>query len=524
MDNDKGPGELPPAAQRVLERARRLFLLRDLRSVVAGADRLSYRAWAQGVEGCPSAAEENERAARTLGGEPVRDAFFLVTAFAPQLVETPPEGTEALHRLLGEAMATPGFQRLREAAGDDPVVAAYGAAAWVQELLAQLPQGVKEALREAAAAQEERERAQEELSRLQALLASLEERGQSIPPALQERVQQAQERLQALREEAGARTALGMAALQEREAEVRAVLSHAAATAAGEAREFDTCVRGFDLSAGGEGRVSPEAARAWKELLVRLPHLRQLAQELGWARRLVAGLYRQSPRGRTEMVGYRLEAPRPEAMAPWELALMMGPEPARLDFLRRAAEGEIWHRRFRGRERMGRGPLVVVRDESGSMQGAPHTLAVALEWALLEICRRERRPFASICFSGPGQVRLFRAPERPDHRGLLAHLSHFYGGGTEPYQALALALQEVERAPELRRADILLITDACFSPPPREVVARLEETRRRRPLRVAAVLVGADPGPLGRLASPVVRVQDLLRERDALATAIAAVV
>jgi uncharacterized protein (UPF0147 family) len=189
---------------------------------------------------------------------------------------------------------------------------------------------VKEALREAAAAQEERERAQEELSRLQALLASLEERGQSIPPALQERVQQAQERLQALREEAGERTAMAMAALQEREAEVRAVLSHAAATAAGEAREFDTCVRGFDLSAGGEGRVSPEAARAWKELLVRLPHLRQLAQELGWARRLVAGLYRQSPRGRTEMVGYRLEAPRPEAMAPWELALMMGPAPARL--------------------------------------------------------------------------------------------------------------------------------------------------------------------------------------------------
>jgi uncharacterized protein with von Willebrand factor type A (vWA) domain len=523
MANDKGPGELPPAAQRVLERARRLFLLRDLRSVVAGADRLSYRAWAQGVEGCPSAAEENERAARTLGGEPVRDAFFLVTAPAPQLVETPPEGTEALHRLLGEAMATPGFQRLREAAGDDPVVAAYGAAAWVQELLAQLPQGVREVLREAAA-QEEREKAQEELSRLQAILSSLEERGQSIPPELQERVQQAQERLQALREEAEAKTALAMAALREREAEVRAALSHAAAAAATEAREFEASVRGFDLSAGGEGRVSPQAARAWKELLVRLPHLRQLARELGWARRLVAGLYRQSPRGRTEMVGYRLEAPRPEEMAPWELALMMGPAPARLDFFRRAAEGEVWHRRFQGRERMGRGPLVVVRDESGSMQGAPHTLAVALEWALLEICRRERRPFVSICFSGPGQVRLFRAPERPDHRGLLAHLSHFYGGGTEPYQALVLALQEVERAPELRRADILLISDARFSPPPREVIARLEETRRRRPLRVAAILVGAEPGPLGRLASPVVRVQDLLRERDALATAIAAVV
>ena len=35
------------------------------------------------------------------------------------------------------------------------------------------------------------------------------------------------------------------------------------------------------------------------------------------------------------------------------------------------------------------GPLVLVRDESGSMEGDPHATAVALEWALLEICRRE---------------------------------------------------------------------------------------------------------------------------------------
>jgi len=524
MSADRPEKELPPAAQRVLERALRLFLLRDLRSVVADADRLSYRAWAQGVKGCPSAAEENERAAQTLGGEPVRDAFFLVTALAPRLVEAPPEGTEALHRLLGEAMATPGFQRLREAGQDDLVVAAYGAAAWMRELLAQLPEGVKEALREAQAAHEERERAQEELLQLQALLASLEERGWETPPELQEALQQAREGLKAAQEEAEARTALAMAALREREAEVRAVLSHAAAAAAAEARELDASVRGFDLSAGGEGSVSPEAARSWMELLLRLPHLRQLARELGWARRLVASIYRQSPRGRTELMGYRLHTPRPEEMAPWELAFMMGPAPARLDFLRRAAEGEVWHRRYRGRERMGRGPLVVVRDESGSMQGAPHALAVALEWALLEICRREKRPFLSICFSGPGQVRLWRAPERPDHGGLLAHLSHFYGGGTEPYQALLLALKEVEGAPELKRADVLLISDARFLPPPQEVVARLEEARRRRPLRVAAVLVGAEAGPLGRLASPVVRVRDLLRERDALATAIAAVV
>lgn len=514
---------LPPAARRVLERAGRLFLLRDLRSVAKGADRLSFRSWAEGVKGYPRAAEANEEAAQVLGGEPTRDCFFLITAASPQLVETPPEGAELLHRVMAEAIATPGFARLRESAGDDPVTAAYGAAHWTQELLRELPQGVKEALRGAAAAQEERERAQEEAQQLAELLAALAEQGREAPPELEAAHGEASRRLGEKEAQAQAATAAALSLLEERAAAVRAALHRTAQQAAGEAREFEAAARGFDLSAGGEGRVSPEAARAWAELLQQLPRLRQLAELLGWARRVTTALWRQSPRGRTEMVGYYMAHPQPEQMAPHELSLMLAPGAAGLDFLRRALEGEVLHRRYRGKEKMGRGPLVVVRDESGSMEGLPHTLAVAVEWALLEICRREGRPFASICFSGPGQLRTWRAPERPDHRGLLAHLSHFYGGGTEPYQAIAAALDEIERAPGLGRGDILLISDARFERPPQELLTRLAEARRR-PLLLAAVLVGTAPGPLEAVADPIVRVKDLVGEREALAGALAAVI
>lgn len=514
---------LPEAARRVLALARRLFLIRpqDLRSVVAGADRISFRSWAEGVRAFPQAAVENERAAATTGGEPVRDAFFLLTAISPRLVETPPEGARVLHRLLAEAFPTPGFARLRDTCSSDPLVAAYGACQWMQELLREMPQGLEEAMQEAAAAAQEEQAAQERAQALQEMLSALAEEGREPPPEL---TQAAQEAAEAARQAASRRQkaeAEAISSLEERAAEVRVHLSRAADAAAASGRDAEAAIRGFDLSAGGEGAVSPEAARAWAELLQRMPHLRELARQLGWARRTVAGLWRTSPRARTELVGYRPRELDPEHMAPWELALMTA-VPA--DWLRRAAEGDVQHREMRGKEKMGRGPLVVVRDESGSMRGLPHALAVAVEWALLEICRREGRPFVSICFSAPGQMRTWRAPAQPDYEGLLRHLSHFYGGGTEPYQAIAAALAETERAPEMRRADILLISDAQFAPPPPEVVEQVKAARRRRPLHIAAVLAGTSPGPLGEIASSIVQVKDLLSEKEALREAIAAVV
>ena len=81
----------------------------------------------------------------------------------------------------------------------------------------------------------------------------------------------------------------------------------------------------------------------------------------------------------------------------------IGDETLDADWLCRAVDSGILHRQYGGREQKGRGPLIVVRDESGSMGGAPHALAVALEWALLEIAIRDKRLFYSIPFSGCDQ-------------------------------------------------------------------------------------------------------------------------
>jgi uncharacterized protein with von Willebrand factor type A (vWA) domain len=146
-------------------------------------------------------------------------------------------------------------------------------------------------------------------------------------------------------------------------------------------------------------------------------------------------------------------------------ALLSGDDILHLDWLRRAVDGGIRHRRYAGQEKQGRGPLVLVRDESGSMEGDPHATAVALEWALLEICRRDNRAFFSIPFSSSGQFHVWQAPRpgMPDPQGSLDHLAHFYNGGTEPYQPLLKAMELI--AGGNLRADDLIITDGAFGEP-----------------------------------------------------------
>ncbi|MBN1890113.1 MAG: VWA domain-containing protein, partial [Thermoflexales bacterium] len=251
----------------------------------------------------------------------------------------------------------------------------------------------------------------------------------------------------------------------------------------------------------------------------------KLAEMLGWARRMARAEWRKSPRGRAEMVGYKAHDLRPETMASVEWGgLLSGDEALEMDWTRRAVDGGVRHRHYEGEERQGRGPLVLVRDESGSMVGAPHSLAVALEWALLEIARRDRREFYSVPFSGTGQYHVWKAPSpaEPDPGSLLSHLSHFYGGGTEPYAPLAQALELIQS--HNLRADILMITDDDFAEPPAEFLERLAEAKRRCPLRVVVVVVGADDAQARAFADKVTTVSDLVHDREQLRGAVAGVV
>jgi uncharacterized protein with von Willebrand factor type A (vWA) domain len=227
------------------------------------------------------------------------------------------------------------------------------------------------------------------------------------------------------------------------------------------------------------------------------------------------------------MTGYKKQPLRPSKMASFELARMVSPAPAiRQDWQRRAADNAVMHRQFEGEKPQGRGDLVIVRDESGSMEGPEHATAIAVEWALLEIARRDKRGFVSVPFSGPGQSSVWRAPKngKADVPGLLTHLSHFYGGGTEPYAPLAKALLQIGNSD--LKADILLVTDGDFASPPADFLRMLAETKAKTPLKIVTVVIGGQSGShkAKQFSDKVVFVKDLFTDREKLRAAVSEVV
>lgn len=517
-----------------------LWQIKQVESIFQ-ADRFDLQDYMQATAAYPRLAAVNDSASRDFCGQPAQDAFFDLYKAAPRLADPCPQALTPLRSLIERGRETPEYEKLRQGSIGDYISAAVGAEVFVEQVMRALPEELKEAaemqsrrIAEADEARRQAEAAQEMADLLNELAQKAAEKNDPAKAAeLQAQANEAQEQASQNQKEANQWQAKADQAGKEAEQaladyapQIQAALNNAAARANEQAQESKTLVQGFSLAAGGDpAYVDPDSVRGIMELMRRQPNLQRLAELLGWARQMVRAEWRKSPRGHAQMTGYHKQPLQPSKMASFELARMVSPvEPIRQDWQRRAADNAVQHRQFEGESQEGRGPLVLVRDESGSMQGGSHSLAVALEWALLEIARRDNRDFVSIPFSGSGQYQVWRAPKpgKPDLPGLLAHLGHFYGGGTEPYQPLKAALSEIEQ--NKLKADVLLLTDADFAQPPGDFLSRLAAARQERPVKVATVVIGSMNWQVEKFCDKVVFVNDLLVDKEKLRSAVGEVV
>lgn len=512
------------------------------------ADRFDLQDYLGATAAYPRLAAVNDHAARDFCGQPAQDAFFDLYKAAPRLADPCPQALAPLRSLVERGRETPEYQKLRQGSIGDYASAAVGAEVYVEQVMRALPEELKEAAKKKAKAEAKAEEAKERAEAAQEMADLLDELAgkaaekndpakaadlQAQASEAYEQAGQAQTEADKWQTQADQEGQLAEQALADHAPQIQAALNNAAARAGEQAQESKTLVRGFSLAAGGDGEyVDPDSVRGIMELMKRQPNLQRLAELLGWARQMVRAEWRKSPRGHVQMTGYHKQPLQPSKMASFELARMVSPaEPIRQDWQRRAADNAVQHRQFEGESKEGRGPLVLVRDESGSMSGGSHALAVALEWALLEIARRDNRDFVCVPFSGPGDYSVWRAPKvgQSDMAGLLAHLGHFYSGGTEPYGPLQAALSEIEQ--NKLKADVLLLTDGDFANPPAEFLRRLaaareDEVARRgqKPVKVVAVVIGSINRQVDLFCDKVVGVNDLLADREKLRAAVGEVV
>ena len=166
-----------------------------------------------------------------------------------------------------------------------------------------------------------------------------------------------------------------------------------------------------------------------------------------------------------------------------------------------------------------RGPMVALVDTSGSMHGAPETVAKSIILAIVRRMLKEGRDVKIFLFSSVGQSKCIELTgSRKMASEFLGFLSYTFEGGTDFNTALGEGLDALTDG-EYENADLLFITDGLSSVSDDRLLARLEEAKKRNGTRLYTILVGNDDaGGLGGISDRVfilVPGMDILRGNGA---------
>ena len=148
-------------------------------------------------------------------------------------------------------------------------------------------------------------------------------------------------------------------------------------------------------------------------------------------------------------------------------------------------------------EALERGPMILAIDTSGSMRGAPETIAKAAVLEALRTAQREARSCLLIAFGGPGEVLERELTNGADGlAALLELLGQGFDGGTDVQTPIEHAVARVREA-RWSSADLLIVSDGEFGCTP-AMLEQLDAARAELGLRVQGILVG-DRETLGLL-------------------------
>ena len=174
----------------------------------------------------------------------------------------------------------------------------------------------------------------------------------------------------------------------------------------------------------------------------------------------------------------------------------------RKDFQRRFLDQELLQYSLRGVEEKGKGPMVVCLDGSSSMAGDKEIWSKAVTLTLLEIARRQRRLFRSICFSSeetPLQVLDMnpRGHYDVEMKTVMDLAEYFPGGGTDFQRPLDAALECLKHT-KYKKGDIIFITDGECQVSP-EWAEQFRKEKEKLGFSLFSILIDVGPSSLGTL-------------------------
>jgi uncharacterized protein with von Willebrand factor type A (vWA) domain len=316
------------------------------------------------------------------------------------------------------------------------------------------------------------------------------------------------EQFAASRKDAAANTEAAALTEEDEMATLRAV-GKALTAASAEVTEAREAAAALGLGAGSPGSSDARSITTLYRRVRTDASLRRICELAGRFRRVAQSRQRRKLlHGSDDIVGVTLDGDIGRVL-PHELARLAIPE-CEEDVLRRLVERQVLSRDYRASEPVGKGPIIVAVDESGSMEGEPVHTAKALALAMAWIARQQRRWAALVAYSGDSGERLLALPPgRWDERALLDWLSAFIGRGS----TLDVPVREMPRIYRDLRApvgdtDVLFITD-CQCTIPVTVSAAFLAWKKTVSARLWTLVLGDQAGDLATISDEIHLVRTL---------------
>jgi uncharacterized protein with von Willebrand factor type A (vWA) domain len=182
-------------------------------------------------------------------------------------------------------------------------------------------------------------------------------------------------------------------------------------------------------------------------------------------------------------------------LLPMEAAKLLNPSLKR-KFYADMLEGKLLSYQLLGKHYTGpprikpRGPMIVLVDTSGSMHGAPQTLAKSAILAMAKRMLSQQRDMKVILFASTSQhLEIELSSRKKMSEKFLNFLLYTFGGGTDFNTALASGLKSLKEK-DFQGADLFFITDGKSEISDELVLARWEETKKKYNAKVYSLIVG----------------------------------
>lgn len=295
--------------------------------------------------------------------------------------------------------------------------------------------------------------------------------------------------------------------------------------AAAEVEEIENARAGIGLEDGEWYSMNPESRMAMADKL-RTREMRELAEVIGRMKRFALGVKAQ------RIVDVPHEAYDVETGNDLRRVLraqyaLLGTKETSYEFYRRYVEKELLQYKMRGREDVGKGPIVICIDKSGSMNGAPFRWAMGVAEALRRFAAEEDRDYYAMFFGNNNDRERFDFPGgKGPFDKVLAFLGTQANGGTQFDGVLTEALEKASKSFDGEgkgKADIVFVTDGMAHLDD-SWIAGFNKEKERTGVRCYSIYIGGSydyghtGGPLGlleRISDAVIPVNELKPEAAA---------